>query len=728
MNSGLPDEAAGRTAVQSYLVRAVDAPGESARSRLLAALIQQLCDARLDYIEDRAPDADAFVRVRGKDRVVLGQPGQAYGSAILVFQDDLGRSGRADEARLLLRRYLACLWSTEPVGQRRNYLCLATDGFRLDVSTPLAPEPGRPTIVPGEIGLKRLTLMDLRAVSPADLSAWLDRCLCRRRPIAATPANFLADFGASSHAWQTVCPELTRLWSRLASRPDCQEAFEAWRASTATSIPYGEAAQRFVIHAYLAMVARLLLLARLNPAATPGSAATALPALDGSAAAAMGIHGLVNWPLLTWTALPEAGDAAALVAVSLAGLLPAYTAGDGHAEALDALCASMCDTAYRQVETTPAWLANRIVDRLYTQTPDATLADPACGHGAFLRAAAAQRRANGAGVAAVLSGLAGLERDPLAATVAQVGLLLSAGDLSARPPGPVTVPVHWAASSGPAAAARLPGRQGQPGAAGTPTLTVAGHGVRIPVTLIADQALSRRCLQALWPLVSESAGRDSPPAESAVGAYLWLHHPALAREQDLRADLLELVRELHASGMAARGAAGLFDLLAALPVLFWGGHFDAAIARPRLAARITDPPQQPESAIGAAWEMVREGGSVACVLPRAALGGRQFERLRGGVLSGSRAGKGARLRWWELWDLEEEVPPDAKPLCVFFGERLPAGGQPCTEAPGLVLSCTLPVEGSAPAVAGRPVRFTLARQRRGTAWSTESIHQPELGL
>jgi hypothetical protein len=310
------------------------------------------------------------------------------------------------------------------------------------------------------------------------------------------------------------------------------------------------------------------------------------------------------------------------------------------------------------------------------------------------------------------------------------------------------VPVYWTGISDPSAAAP-PRRKGQPGGVDA-VLMVGGRGIRMPAVLAADQGLCRRCLQALWPLLLECVGRAMPPSESSLGAHLWLHYPDLAREHHLRADLLALAGDLHASGLAARGEAGLLDALAALPLLFMRGRFQTAVARPRpagrawLAANNPEPSPPPDAVAGAAWEMVRAGGSVACVLPRAALGGRQYQRLRGGVLPGARMskGRGAQLRWWELWDLEEAAPPDGRPLCVFFGERLPppaprqagGGGQPSVDAPGLVLSRGEPegeVEKDAadePVLTSRQVRFTLARQRRGTAWSTEWAEQPPLEL
>ncbi|HEY6105124.1 MAG TPA: hypothetical protein VIV59_04030, partial [Anaeromyxobacteraceae bacterium] len=352
------------------------------------------------FIEECEPQTEAFVRVRHKDRAVIGQqigqPGQFYGNVIIDMEDDLGRAGRGDEARLQLRRYLSCLWTQEPAGKRRRYLCLATDGLRFELYSPRAPEPGRPAIVPGELRLKRLDMVDARDPrTAATLRAWFDRFLTRRIPLPPSRAAFLEDLGLDSHAFHVVSVELAEMWGWLSSRPECAASFEAWQHAQALARGHAECTtDAFIRHTYVALVARLAAWARVSGGAGIPDLAMGRAVLHGRAFRERGVTGLLDEPFFPWLLRPESVDAPAALALGLAGLLAGYTGEETAADALAGLYQEVAGPAPSfAAESTPAWLAASAVDRLLQGRPAASLLDPACGAGPFLCSAILKKRA-----------------------------------------------------------------------------------------------------------------------------------------------------------------------------------------------------------------------------------------------------------------------------------------------------------------------------------------------
>ena len=496
------DDAAAARAVTAYVAQASAVTGESARSRLLAGLLEELFGIHAGYVEECEPQTEAFVRVRHKDRAVLGQqagqPTQLYGNVLIDMEDDLGRAGRGDEARLQLRRYLSCVWTQEPAGQRRRYLCLATDGLRFELYSPRAPEPGRPAIVPGELRLKRLDMVDVRdPAAAAGLPAWLDRFLCRLRRLPPSRAAFLQDFGIESHAYHVASVELAEMWGWLESRPECAASFEAWKRSLVlahgaaephgamegrvATAAQGGAVDSFIRHTYLALLARLAAWARIaGPAGIP-DLATARAVLHGRAFRERGVAGLLDEPFIPWLLRPESVDAPPTLAMGLAGLLAAYTGEEATADALTGLYQQLAGPRRPAgPETTPAWLAASVVDHLLEARPTASLLDPACGAGAFIcRAIHRKRAALGdlpETLAHIQESVAGIDADPLAVTVAQAVWLISLGNLVELRGPALTVPVyhadallHGPAGSGDSPAGRRrprPFRAGGPPAGG----------------------------------------------------------------------------------------------------------------------------------------------------------------------------------------------------------------------------------------------------------------------
>jgi hypothetical protein len=118
---------------------------------------------------------------------------------------------------------------------------------------------------------------------------------------------------------------------------------------------------------------------------------------------------------------------------------------------------------------------------------------------------------------------------------------------------------------------------------------------------------------------------------------------------------------------------------------------------------------------------LKEGGTIAFVLPRSIFSADQHDALRQGTF------KGVHLTWSELWDLEGVKPLFNVPSCVLFGRKT-SPLSPFGEVRGEVLSGRLPrrnaslLEAEA-ALKVEEVQFFLNRRGKRSFWGTaEGVH------
>ncbi|MCX7924265.1 MAG: hypothetical protein N2554_00460, partial [Fimbriimonadales bacterium] len=126
-------------AITRYLSEVGNLSTESARSHRFAQLLQELFGTEPGFIEQYAQRIEQLVRTRQKDRLLRGQVDNLFGNLIIEFEADLER--KRAEAEAQLAKYVQILWAQEPEERKTPYLCLATDGVRFAVYTPVETSP-----------------------------------------------------------------------------------------------------------------------------------------------------------------------------------------------------------------------------------------------------------------------------------------------------------------------------------------------------------------------------------------------------------------------------------------------------------------------------------------------------------------------------------------------------------------------------------------------------------
>jgi hypothetical protein len=746
--------------VREYLAAVQSLSSEAARAQRFTLLLQKLFELQPGFIEDYVAGVEKYVKVRQKDAILRGKADELFGNVVIEFERDLTVAGKQAEAEGQLRKYVACLWSQEPVSQRTRYLCLATDGVLFTVYTPILDEPNKATLSPEDVRLETIDRINAAQLEPPrEFYFWLDRYLLRREIMAPRSENIVKDFGLHSHAFQVTAQSLLTLWERLKGQPEFAVVYEAWEKYL--RIVYGSALaddELFIRHTYLAILAKLMAWVRLIEGSTP-DAAQIQGVLESRFFKDHGIENFLEEDFFSWPARGEAAEAGTETARLLLGLLRNYNLRELSEDVLKSLYQELVDPKTRHdlgEYYTPDWLAARIVSRLLEEQPKAFVLDPACGSGTFLYQAVRQKRTllgdSAETLAHIQDAVVGVDIHPLAVIVAKTNYILALGDLLFTRRGKIAIPIYLSN------AIRLPEyvRQmkieevagefrGQPPGY---DLELNGQLIHLPEKLMDQPTLYDQAIGAANEFAVQWAGRGA--SEADFRNYLAAQHPALAADDDLVQALFAIAEAFRRFIEARRDTIWAFVLKNAYKPLFLKGRFDLVIGNPPwLSYRYVEQPDyqkflkeqitQTYRLLSGKAELItqmelgtlfllraadlylKEGGTIAFVLPRSIFSADQHDALRQGTF------KGVHLTWSELWDLEGVEPLFNVPSCVLFGRKT-SSLSPFGEVRGEILSGRLPRRNAslleAEAVLKvEEVQFFLNRRGKRSFWATtKSVH------
>jgi hypothetical protein len=747
-------------AVSEYLAAVESLNSESARSHRFTLLLNSLFGLYPDFIEDYVAGVETYVKVREKDAILRGKADELFGNVVIEFERDLTARGKQSEAEGQLRKYVACLWSHEPPSQRTKYLCLAADGILFTVYTPVLDDSGKATLSPEDVRLETVDRLDAAQLEPPrELYFWLDRYLLRREILAPRSENIVKDFGLRSHAFQMAAQSLLALWNGLKERPEFQVVYEAWEKYL--RIVYGSALaddELFVRHTYLATLAKLMAWARLTgEKATPDSAQIEA-VLEGEFFKDQGIENFLEEDFFSWPARGEAREAGVEVARPLLGLLHNYNLRELSEDVLKSLYQELVDPKTRHdlgEYYTPDWLAGRMAHRLLENRPRAAMLDPACGSGTFLYQAVREKRSRLGDASEtlehILNAVVGVDIHPLAVIVAKINYVLALGDLLRKRPGKIAIPIYLSN------VIRLPEyvretkmeivagelRQQLPGY----EIELDGQVIHLPEKLVNQPAIYDQAIEAAREFAVQWIDRKAN--EGHFLNYLQAHHPALVADENLVQALFAIAEVFRRFIEARRDTIWAFVLKNSYKPLFLKSQFDVVLGNPPwlsyryveqvdyqkfLKEQITQTYQllsgkaelitQMELGtlflVRAADLYLKEGGTIAFVLPRSIFSADQHDALR------QMAFKGVRLDWTELWDLEGVQPLFNVPSCVLFASKpSPSQGEGRVGVgiPGQILSGLLPRRNASLTEAEAELRveavqFFLNRRGKRSFWAT----------
>lgn len=637
-------------------------PGhEKVRSLVYDLLVHGL-GARSTEIDFERP----LPEIRGRADALLGQ-------TVLEFKRDLRIETRDAEEELT--RYLA---------ERRSqtgleFIGIATDGARF-----LTYELRHGNLV-------RLAEYVPSRDEPRELLVWLDSAVAIGSGLPPDPEVVRRELGRESIAYDRARAGLAEAWQSVAGHPDAALKRQLW--AQLLERVYGSDVDQdelFFQHTYLTVVAKTMA-TRVLGIEVPG----AEELLEGRPFHDAGISGAVESDFFDW--ILSAAGGGALVS-RIAAQVSRFRLRDIKADVLKTLYESLIDPRQRHdlgEYYTPDWLADRVCRRAITDPLNQRVLDPACGSGTFpfhavrqfLAAADAAGVTNRDALARCCEQVLGIDVHPVAVIVARVTYLLALGEERLRDRPALAIPIYLGDALQWNTQAFMAEREVLIAVPDGPTLL-------FPFAVTRDPGVFDAVVAGMLDFIEH--GADA----SAFGAWLKLRGiidaadvASLSRTFD---DLAQLAADgrNHIWGYVARNLSRPIWLSSEAQ------RADVVIGNPpwlsyRYMAPQTQERFRAECQARGLWAggrlathhdlsayffarsvelYLKGGGTIAFVMPHAAITRQQFAGFRTGSFGAPRQPPLATVTFEEVWGFDERVQPlfPVPSSVIFSREGTPA--------------------------------------------------------
>jgi len=624
---------------------------------------------------------------------VHGRIDALLGRTLFEFKSDLRREQRDAEAKL--PGYL----TQRETETGSHFVGVATDGA---------------TFIPYELRsgkLRQFQPFITRPDVPRELLAWLSSVVAVSTELEPSSDVVKRELGRSSLAWNIARQELTTLWDEVRQRPDVKLKRDLWEQLI--RLVYGATLNEDVLffqHTYLTIIAKTMAAKVLGVAtAEPGEL------MSGRRFSEAGIGGLVEADFFDWPLVTERGsDLVHRVALQASR----FQLEEVKTDVLKGLYESLIDPEQRHFlgeYYTPDWLAEKMCANVIKNPLDQRVLDPACGSGTFIFHAVRilLKSAEEAGISVpdaierACRQIRGVDVHPVSVLIARVTFLLALGPqrLKVRPAN-INIPVYMGDSLQWNTRGFLAERDVL---IETPEsrdlLEFPFEVTRDPVTF--DAVIGRMLelsehdspAEGLAAWLKRDCRLSTPTIETLVTTYkilCKLHHNK--RDHIWGFVARNLVRPIWLSQETQKA-----DVVIGNPPWLSYRFMDLEMqARFRAECQSFGiwhgqvAQQQDLSAyffVRCAELYVRDRGTIAFVMPYAAMTRRQFARFRTGLYGASQRGYGrlvhVTIEFTDAWVFSDRVQPlFLVPSCVLFA--ISDGGGPRLPSRVQVASGTLP--------------------------------------
>lgn len=442
-------------------------PNESAKTHRFAMLLGELY---LDPHLTKSYTSNIEKRILRIDTVHGAKKGRVdayHGNAVIEFENSLKKTG--EHAKGQLREYVSGIWNSEP-SKRRSLLAIATDGIVWQTYRPSSQGNEKTKVSASDVHLELLREFTLSRNTFHEFWMWLTSLLYRPQQTRPTAEQFTIDFGSESPAYHDCSATLRRAWQTIHESSEPQLAFETWKEYL--TVTYGrltalsKASNRkireaeiealFLKHTYLACLARFLVWASLSKGQVEGELRkVAHDVLSGQFFESCNVANLVEDDFFQWVRGKEPAHILMPVWERLLSHLLTYDLSVIGEDVLKGIYQELIHPKDRHdlgEYYTPDWLCERMVAELLPARGFASVLDPACGSGSFLRATIKHHErmnpavSEAAFLQQTLEHVVGVDIHPLAVTIARATYVLALGDRIHAAHRSIQLPVYLADS------------------------------------------------------------------------------------------------------------------------------------------------------------------------------------------------------------------------------------------------------------------------------------------
>jgi len=614
---------------------------------------------------------------------VHGRIDALLGRTLFEFKSDLRREKRDAESKL--PGYL----TQRETETGMHFVGVTTDGA---------------TFIPYELRDGNLCELESFATSiekPRELLAWLSSIVAVSADLEPSSEVVRRELGRNSLAWNMARYELATIWNEVGGNLDVRLKRDLWAQLIRRA--YGAEFNEdvlFLQHTYLTIIAKMM-------AAKVLSVATAEPheLLSGRRFSEAGIGGVVESDFFDWLLASNKGaDLVNRIALQ-AGR---FRLQDVKTDVLKGLYESLIDPEQRHFlgeYYTPDWLAEQMCSEVITHPLEQRVLDPACGSGTFifhavqrlLKAAEEARIPTSEAIERACRQVCGVDVHPVSIQIARVTFLLAIGPERLRQrPSSINIPVYIGDS-----------------------LQWNTRGFLAERDVLIEVPESQQLLEFPFEITRDPVIFDavigrmlelSEQGSPAKGLTAWLqrHYHLNAQTLNTLAQTYDTLHQLDCSGRDHIWGFVTRNLVHPIWLSQQSQKVDVVIGNPPwLSYRFMDKDLQArfrtECQSFGIWQgqvaqqqdlsayffvrcvelYLRDGGTIAFVMPYAAMTRRQFARFRTGLYGAAQKGSSRLIyitvQFTNAWVFSDRVRPlFPVPSCVLFaisgegtGPRLP---------------------------------------------------------
>lgn len=554
-------------------------------------------------------------------------------------------------------------------------------------------------LVGGELTLIKETVLDPEKAE--EFLAWLDGVVALKGSLPPDALTVRAELGQDSVAYRRVDRELRALWDRVSSVP--AEALKRSLWAELLKLVHGKDVENDALwfqHTYLVIVAKCIALAVMDLQEDDPR-----ELLSGDAFTSAGVRGAVESDFFDWViALPE-GEA--LIRKIMAHVRR-FRLREVESDVLKILYESLIDRDERHglgEYYTPDWLASKVVRHAVRAPVEQKVMDPACGSGTFLFHAVRLflEEAEDAGMAAESRAaeacrfIAGVDIHPVAVIIARVTFLLALAPALANRTGSFSIPVYLGDSMQLSVTQTMKEKELVIQVPAAPGEQQGREQLKFPAAICALPQGFDKAIEAMRQGSMNDRGTEQVMAQIDREVRIAVRRPLEPDEEQALLDLAptyETYDMLRRSGRDTIWSYIARNLSRPLALSARDGWANVLIGNPPWVAyrHMSDGLQKrfKEMAKGehvyvggkfatqndlcalftvrAAHLYLRASGSLAFVLPLAAMTRGQFEKLRSGRFGSS------NIAWDEAWTMDDSVVPlFPVPACAVFGRKRARG-------------------------------------------------------
>lgn len=716
--------------LSSYLKAVRGLPNESAKTHRFLALVGELFPGNRVTTQLSA-GIEKRVRIDTAKGEKRGRIDSYYGNAVIEFENSLAATGSAAEKQL--REYISGVWAEEK-GSYRPLIGVASDGIVWRIYRPTLKTSVKSKPKAEDVELELLRELTLTDKTLGDFWVWLTSFLFRPGNTLPTAEQFRVDFGVASLAFHDGIDALNTAWRIAQKASEPRLAFETWEKYLTVTygrlvptqkegeVESGEAdlPVLFLKHTYLASVARFLIWASISKGRVKEPLRdVARGVLSGEFFASQRLANLVEDDFFQWVRRPQVEEILAPVWERILAQILTYDLSRLNEDVLKGVYQELVDPKDRHdlgEYYTPDWLCERIVQELLPKKGYASVLDPTCGSGSFLRAAITHLlRSNPGGsdtvrLQNIVTNVVGIDIHPLAVMIAKATYLLALGPLVKAAKQAVQIPVYLADSL------FLPAEVSQMKLGEAPGYEIrfGGKKVSIPDDLINNAELFDPAISACTKVAADHATSGRENSES-LSAFLKNVLPTLSKREDcgvIISSLWHFTEALADLIRTKKNSIWAFIIQNSYRPAMLKSRFDFIVGNPPwLSYRyISDPEYQeevkrraiaeygiapPHQKLVTQMELAtvflahalkiygRPGAKLGFVMPRSVLTADQHMNLR---LRSYRA----PFRLLGYWDLKEVRPIFRVPCCVLLARRDESKGNVSDRLPVLEWMGQLP--------------------------------------